>query len=282
MERKLKIFLVEEKSFADENLQQRLVDFGHEVVGVMNENTYPAINSDEVDLVMINIHLSSNDCGITLAKKISSLISLPVIFLTTELDDLAVSELRKLGDFDYISKPMSDQSLIRHLNYVMHRYENIKRLKIENDVSKQHLQDTEKFFEQVVSNVSDIIFRLDLNGHFTYLNPSAIEKTGYTQEELVLSKYSSLIRKDFQRKTEIFFRQMLLKEKSESYLEIPVVLSDESEIWIGQNIHLSKRNENSGALASNLADKYKNGMMFFISEVEKISVSSLKSVSSFS
>ena len=85
MERKLKIFLVEEKSFADENLQQRLVDFGHEVVGVMNENTYPAINSDEVDLVMINIHLSSNDCGITLAKKISSLISLPVIFFAGKL-----------------------------------------------------------------------------------------------------------------------------------------------------------------------------------------------------
>ena len=243
MERKLKIFLVEEKSFADENLQQRLVDFGHEVVGVMNENTYPAINSDEVDLVMINIHLSSNDCGITLAKKLSSLISLPVIFLTTEPDDLAVSELRKLGDFDYISKPMSDQSLIRHLNYVMHRYENIKRLKQENDASKQHLQDTEKFFEQVVSNVSDIIFRLDLNGFFTYLNPSAIEKTGYSAEELVLLKYSNLIRKDFRRKTEYFFSQMLLKEKSESYLELPIVLSDGSEIWIGQNIHLLKRDE---------------------------------------
>ncbi|MFO0495693.1 MAG: response regulator [Flavobacteriia bacterium] len=243
MERKLKIFLVEDETSANENLKDRLVGFGHDVIGVSDEHAYSDINGQDVDLVIINIQLSSNVCGIPLAKKLSSLIALPVVFITKETDDLAVSELRKLGDFDYISKPMSDQTLRTHLNYVMHRHENLKRLKLENDTSKKDLLDTEKFFEQVVSNVSDIIFRLDLNGFFTYLNPSAIEKTGYSFEELALLKYSHLIRKDYKRKTEYFFRQMLKNEKSESYLEIPIVLIDGTEVWIGQNIHLLTRND---------------------------------------
>jgi PAS domain S-box-containing protein len=60
----------------------------------------------------------------------------------------------------------------------------------------------------VVNNVSDIIYRIDLKGYFTYINSSAIKQTGYESGELMKMKYTSLIQNDYKQKAYFFFKNI--------------------------------------------------------------------------
>ena len=50
------------------------------------------------------------------------------------------------------------------------------------------LQESEARFRQIVENASDIIYRADMNGNFTYANPSALKMMGYASEQEMLEK----------------------------------------------------------------------------------------------
>jgi PAS domain S-box-containing protein len=101
------------------------------------------------------------------------------------------------------------------------------------------LQESEARFRQIVENASEIIYRADLKGNFTYLNPAALSVIGYANElealgrnciELVIPGY----RKDLLK---IYVSQYQNKTR-DTYQEFPAVTLDGHMIWVGQNMQL--------------------------------------------
>ena len=64
----------------------------------------------------------------------------------------------------------------------------VELLELENQRLRSHLkklQDSEKFFKEVVNNSQDIIFRRSYSdGAFEYFNNATIDLLGYTPEEI--------------------------------------------------------------------------------------------------
>ena len=101
------------------------------------------------------------------------------------------------------------------------------------------LLESEARFRQIVENASDIIYRADMNGNFTYANPSALKMMGYTSEqEVVGKKYLDLTTPEFRHKLKRVYDHQYVSKTKSTYYEFPAVTTDGDVVWVGQNVQL--------------------------------------------
>lgn len=244
MKDKLHIYIVEDEKIVALDIRNHLQSIGHSVVGISSsgEDCLEQLKTTKVDLILMDINLAGVLTGIETAEKVNATMNIPIVFLTAYTDDKTLKEVKKSGYYGYVTKPFKEIDLKTEIEFTIDRFKKLLKLKKDHDASRTSLRETEEFFKQVVNNVSDIIYRIDLKGFFTYLNPSAINQTGYTKEELLQMKYTSLIRNDFKQKAFFFFKNIFQNKIENSYFEFPLITKDGAEIWIGQKIHLLKSN----------------------------------------
>jgi PAS domain S-box-containing protein len=94
---------------------------------------------------------------------------------------------------------------------------------------------TERRYRDLVDNASDMIYRTDPFGRFTFVNPVATRILGYDEPELLAMKYFELMRPDFVPRAMGFYEQSA-KSREPTYLEFPVRKKDGREIWVGQHV----------------------------------------------
>ncbi|MCK9390379.1 MAG: PAS domain S-box protein [Syntrophales bacterium] len=100
------------------------------------------------------------------------------------------------------------------------------------------LQKSEKEYRTLVDNASDIIFRTNATGLFTFVNPAALRITGYEEKEIIGKPYSTLIRPDMQEETIKFFSRQFVKKIKNTQLEYPILTKDGHEVWLEQSTQL--------------------------------------------
>lgn len=104
-------------------------------------------------------------------------------------------------------------------------------------VRTQAVERTERRYRDLVDNASDMIYRTDPFGRFTFVNPVATRILGYSEAELLAMKYFELMRPDWVPRAMSFYERSA-KARESSYLEFPVRRKDGSEIWVGQHVRV--------------------------------------------
>lgn len=246
MTEELKVFIVEDEKIVALDIKNNLTYLGYKVVGLAStgEECLKKIKAAAPDLVLMDIHLSGSLSGVETAEKISNLLQVPIVFLTAFSDDVTLTKVKNTRYYGYVSKPFKEIDLKTEIDFSMDRYRKFLKLKRDHESSQNSLLETEEFFKQVVNNVSDIIYRINLKGYFTYLNPTAIKQTGYSSEELMGMKYTSLIRSDYKQKAYQYFKDIYINKKENNYFEFPLITRSGNEVWIGQKIHLLRSKTN--------------------------------------
>lgn len=105
------------------------------------------------------------------------------------------------------------------------------------------LQQSEQRYRLLVDHASDIIYRTDTEGWFTYVNPMATRITQYSWEELLGMRFTALVRADVRQAAERFYGRQFFRKTASTYYEFPAVRKDGTEIWIGQNVQILKEGE---------------------------------------
>jgi PAS domain S-box-containing protein len=94
---------------------------------------------------------------------------------------------------------------------------------------------TERRYRDLVDNASDMIYRTDPFGRFTFVNPVATRILGFDEGELLSMKYFELMRPDWVPRAMGFYEKAA-KTRESTYLEFPVRKKDGQEIWVGQHV----------------------------------------------
>ena len=94
---------------------------------------------------------------------------------------------------------------------------------------------TERRYRDLVDNASDMIYRTDPFGRFTFVNPVATRILGFDEGELLSMKYFELMRPDWVPRAMGFYEKAA-KTRESTYLEFPVRKKDGEEIWVGQHV----------------------------------------------
>lgn len=108
----------------------------------------------------------------------------------------------------------------------------------ERKQAEKALRESNEQYQTLVENASDIVFRTNATGHFTFVNAAAIRISGYKEEEVIGRHYPTLVRPDMVDDATRFFGRQFVKKLQNTYSEYPIITKDGQEVWIGQNTQL--------------------------------------------
>lgn len=110
--------------------------------------------------------------------------------------------------------------------------------------SEQKLAESEERYRQFIENATDIIYRTDHRGYFTYVNPVGLAAFGYTAEEVLTMQFSDVIVASQRDDVRKFYLQQVLSKTENTYYEITALSKSGKEIILGQNVQLLTKNGN--------------------------------------
>ncbi|MGB1004259.1 MAG: PAS domain S-box protein [Salibacteraceae bacterium] len=93
-------------------------------------------------------------------------------------------------------------------------------------------------FKGLVESATEIIFKIDTKGIFTYVNPVTSSISGYSESELIGKSFTNFVRKDYvESLAQVYYNQ--LDDKTEkSVTEFPMITKNGEEIWLNQSATL--------------------------------------------
>lgn len=100
------------------------------------------------------------------------------------------------------------------------------------------LKDCETRFRYLIDHANDAIYRTDVQGHFTYFNPTAAVMMKFSGEEILGQRFTEFIPETHRTAVEKFYGRQFVKRIKNTYNEIPVLSKDGTVIWLGQNVQL--------------------------------------------
>jgi two-component system cell cycle sensor histidine kinase/response regulator CckA len=104
--------------------------------------------------------------------------------------------------------------------------------------SEEALRQGELRYRQLTEQATDIIYNCDLDGHFTFVNPTATRLMRFTERELLGRHFLSLVRTDYRDRAAEFYARQRADSIRSTYFEFPAVAKDGSELWIGQSVQI--------------------------------------------
>lgn len=97
---------------------------------------------------------------------------------------------------------------------------------------------SDRRYQFFVDQATDIIYRTDPAGRFTFVNAAAARIVHYAEAEMIGRRFTEFIRPDYRRAVEQFYRRQLARKTSSTYFEFPVLAKDGRDVWLGQNVQL--------------------------------------------
>lgn len=105
--------------------------------------------------------------------------------------DSAVNALRK-GAYDYLKKPFEYEELLKRVGNALHH----KKLALDKQIISGKLLSTEYRYQHLVQNSPDIIYILDADGRFTFVNAAVHRLLGFMPESLYGRPFSDIVHED--------------------------------------------------------------------------------------
>lgn len=105
--------------------------------------------------------------------------------------DTVIGALKR-GAYDYLRKPYSREELLKAVDNALQQ----RRLKTENRRIALRLESSERIYRYLVDSSPDIIYTLDSEGRFTFVNDRAHQLLGFSRDELIGKHFSVLVHED--------------------------------------------------------------------------------------
>ncbi|MEA5427963.1 response regulator [Arcicella lustrica] len=181
---KIRILIVEDEGIVALELQESLEQEGFEVVAVADNaiDAIAIIKKEDIDLILLDIHIKGELDGIQTAIRINQLKNLPIIYLTAYADSETFERAKATKPSAYLIKPFRINDLRRAIDLALFHFVNQttptevkektpeKRRNIEQD-SILHFNNAifiKQNYKYNKINVEDIQY-LKADGNYTYI-----------------------------------------------------------------------------------------------------------------
>jgi PAS domain S-box-containing protein len=109
---------------------------------------------------------------------------------------------------------------------------------IDRKRAEEALRQSEERYRQFVEKASDIIYRTDVAGVFTYINAVGTRVTGFSEDEILGKSYLTPILPEYRAKAKAIYENQARNRTPNTYFEAPIRTAAGDTVWIGQNVQL--------------------------------------------
>jgi PAS domain S-box-containing protein len=247
-----KILVVDDEPLMCDSLKQLLSGQGYEVhTATSGKEAQDILSKRQFDLALLDMIMPDTD-GHQLMDHVNSLdADTLVIFVTGHASvDSAIGALKR-GAYDYIQKPFEYDEMTNTIKNAL----NQKRLKRENETINRKLRLSEERYRSLVQNSPDIIYTLDHNGRFTFINNAVYAILGYDSNQLIGNHYAAIIYEDDVEKAKWAFNERRTGERATSGVELRLKFSDENEKFKSSELKYKTIELKSSGMYDNPADE---------------------------
>lgn len=133
---KANILVVEDESIVSKDIQSSLKKLNYNISAACStgEEAVLLSASEKPDLVLMDIMLKGKISGIDAAEKITSELSIPVIFLTAYADESTLSKAKLSEPYGYILKPFKEIDLSSSIEMAIYKHQKFLEMKKERDL----------------------------------------------------------------------------------------------------------------------------------------------------
>jgi diguanylate cyclase (GGDEF)-like protein/PAS domain S-box-containing protein len=129
--------------------------------------------------------------------------------------DSAIGALKR-GAFEYLRKPYAREELLKTVDNALKQ----RALAAENRRYAWQINNSEKVYRYFVENSPDIIYTLNEEGLFTFVNERAQVLLGFTRDELIGKHYSTLVHEDDIELAGYVFKERRVDDRASRNVEL--------------------------------------------------------------
>jgi diguanylate cyclase (GGDEF)-like protein/PAS domain S-box-containing protein len=139
-----------------------------------------------------------------------------VIVLSGDTEiDAAIGSLKR-GAYGYLRKPYTREELLNTVDHALQQ----RRLENDNRDIAWRLECSEKLYRYLVDSSPDIIYTLDQEGRFTFINDRAQQLLGIGRDELIGKHYSLLVHDDDIERARYVFNERRVGDRASRNVEL--------------------------------------------------------------
>ena len=120
------------------------------------------------------------------------------------------------GAYDYVRKPYIPEEILTTLNNALQA----RHMAFQHRRLEAALRDSERLHRYIVNNSPDIVYMLDDNGCFTFVNETLSKLLGYQRDELIGQHYSVLVHEDDLEMARYVFNERRTGARATSNVEL--------------------------------------------------------------
>jgi diguanylate cyclase (GGDEF)-like protein/PAS domain S-box-containing protein len=168
------------------------------------------------DLVLLDLRLPDMSGHDVMDFINARSIDADVIVMSGEVGiDAAIGALKR-GAYDYLRKPYSREELLKTVDNALRQ----RRLELANRRIASQLENSEKLYRYLVDSSPDIIYTLNHEGRFTFVNDRAYQLLGFSREDLIGKHYSILVHEEDLERARYAFNERRIDERASRNVEL--------------------------------------------------------------
>jgi diguanylate cyclase (GGDEF)-like protein/PAS domain S-box-containing protein len=212
-----RLLLVDDEPRLLSSLHELLRDRGYHLhTAATGKDALAQLTSLHFDLVLLDLRLPDMTGHEIMDFINDKAIDTDVIVMSGDVGiEAAIGALNR-GAYGYLRKPYSREELIKTVTNALQK----RRLQMANQRIASQLEDSEKLYRYLVDSSPDIIYTLNHEGRFTFVNDRAYQLLGIPREELIGKHYSILVHDEDQERARYVFNERRVDERAARNVEL--------------------------------------------------------------
>jgi two-component system, cell cycle sensor histidine kinase and response regulator CckA len=197
------ILVVDDERRIVENITLCLKREGFQTTGAYDgKEAIRIFEQQRFDLILLDVSMPGMN-GYEVMEHIFTIDKEALIIIITGYASVesAIKAL-KIGAWDYLKKPFEYADLTKTVKNALAQ----KKLIADKKAVSARLEASERQYEFMVNNSPDLIFTLDKNGIFTFVNPQFERVLGFARKDLIGTGFKDILHKEDLSKVEILTR----------------------------------------------------------------------------
>ncbi|CAN7601894.1 EAL domain-containing protein [Pseudoduganella sp. LjRoot289] len=212
-----RLLLVDDEPRLLSSLYELLRDRDYQLVtATCGSEALAQLTKLQFDLVLLDLRLPDMSGHEIMDFMNSKGIACDVIVMSGDVGIEAAIGALKRGAYDYLRKPYSREELLKTVENALAQ----RRLAVDNERIASRLENSERMYRNLVDSSPDIIYTLNHDGLFTFVNDRAQQLLGFAREELLGKHYSVLIHDEDLERARYVFNERRPDERTSRNVEL--------------------------------------------------------------